>query len=269
MINVVDPSRRSTSYEHRLGKYFQRGFKIVLSNLNVNKLRTEIIGVNYFEGLAYCSLSFKENAGEGNRILVDCVSRSFRHQLASDYNQHFDNPFELEDISNTYQNLGFTLIDVATLAGNVQSLITGRNMFSSTKLPVEDEEVDLREIPFYWGEAPKFSDSRGYGITEFYNDVKLVSSRKELIKSSLYKFFNVIPISEVIEFLSSSAFFEQKLLFLEKLKERQIQEVSKFVNHNIVESKTLTFITENPGTQLTSSVNPIIEDPIAYYGDYY
>ncbi|KAL0238227.1 hypothetical protein GEMRC1_012700 [Eukaryota sp. GEM-RC1] len=48
LINVVDPLRRSTSYEHRLAKYLGRGFKVILPNLNTHKMREDIKGVKDF-----------------------------------------------------------------------------------------------------------------------------------------------------------------------------------------------------------------------------
>ena len=44
-VNVVDNNRRSTSYEYRLKKYFNRGWDIILPEFDMNKFYTEYINI--------------------------------------------------------------------------------------------------------------------------------------------------------------------------------------------------------------------------------
>ena len=52
-------------------------------------------------------------------------------------------------------------------------------------------------------------------------------------------------------------FDHQKKIMLERLNN---------LNH---QRRTIEWLTENPGTQLTGSFNPIIEEPEKWYGEYY
>ncbi|KAL0238658.1 hypothetical protein GEMRC1_013131 [Eukaryota sp. GEM-RC1] len=261
MINVVDPSRRSTSYEYRLGKYLERGFKIVLPNLDVKKLREEIRGDAVFDVVPYLRLGMGHKEFDGNKIVTDFVLRAT--PVCSDYVLEVRpaSPVTVEDVtsSDPYNHI------TSLLAQNIQSLATGKMVFSSVEVLAGKEEVDVCSVPFFWGldGAPNFED-----ISKFYKKLKLVSNTGDLYVSSLRKFL-IVDLVEVVEFFYSPGIpFARKLNYLENLKEKQVSKVVKFVQQHIVDSKTLTFITENPGTQLTSSINPIIEDPITYYGDY-
>ncbi len=63
MCNIIDTSRRSTTYEQRLIKYLRRGFNIIVPEMDIEKV---IIGVNE---MPY--LTFNVCRTEGNKIILE------------------------------------------------------------------------------------------------------------------------------------------------------------------------------------------------------
>ncbi|KAL0238374.1 hypothetical protein GEMRC1_012847 [Eukaryota sp. GEM-RC1] len=222
MINIVDPSRRSTSYEYRLGKYLKRGFKIVLPNLDVKKMRNKIQEDSFFSGLPYLLLEFEESHGEGNNIVVENVESDSKVSVKSDYG--LTNTVKPKDAEgNIFDSPKRNCLDelLPVLFQNVQSIVTGKLQFFSLSFPLEKGFTDVRHIPFFWGldTTNSFAD-----ISNFYKSRTLVSTKGDLKITSLKKFFNVVPISEVIDlFYSPNISFARKLQYLENLKEKTNQ----------------------------------------------
>lgn len=63
-VNIVDTSRRSTTYEQRLIKYYERGFSIVLPGLDVNKLSVNSPNVHLH------NFNFNISKLDGNQIYL-------------------------------------------------------------------------------------------------------------------------------------------------------------------------------------------------------
>jgi len=105
--NLVDLSRRSRSYEHRLYKYSKRGFAVAIPGLDMSKidqnkvnssrrdLEGELRGDPGLLKLLYLeSINKKAREGKGEAILLNPPSRAFhrekelthRAENASDYN---------------------------------------------------------------------------------------------------------------------------------------------------------------------------------------
>ncbi len=75
MCNIVDCSRRSTSYECRLAKYANRGFSIILPRLDVSKLVDE-----------HCDLphmTFNYTSVVGNAITADHINGGNVHDYST------------------------------------------------------------------------------------------------------------------------------------------------------------------------------------------
>jgi len=68
MVNVLYPSRRSTTYEERLVKYYKRGFSIVLPKFDISKLRTNYFKYNLVEVEELPYFTFSYNKVVGNKI---------------------------------------------------------------------------------------------------------------------------------------------------------------------------------------------------------
>ena len=97
--NILDLTRRSTSYEYRLKKYFDQGFSIVLPDLDVSKLpcknhrfnRDEICELPYF--------TFAYSRIKANSVTV---TEFLKVAKVSDYGDDLDSCLEY---STFYQNL--------------------------------------------------------------------------------------------------------------------------------------------------------------------
>lgn len=159
MMNIVDTTRRSTTYEKRLIKYFRRGFGIILPKLNIEPINSFCINMPYlriYKRLTHANIIFVKNMEKG---------------------------------SEYYKRFG-----------------TGKKNTKNNNDDYDDNEFEI-----------------GYSVD------KLVDIQKKI------------------------------LLFME-------DENKEIKINDIIE---ITWKVENPGTQLTSSFNPIIEDEHLWYGEYY
>ncbi len=68
--NIVDTTRRSTTYETRLIKYFDRNFNIVIPNLDIKHLSTKYFKYGEVEIAELPYLSFSYSNIVGNKIIV-------------------------------------------------------------------------------------------------------------------------------------------------------------------------------------------------------
>jgi hypothetical protein len=75
MINVVDTTRRSTTYESRLDKYLRRGFQIVLPHFDITKLRTDYHAFGLQEIIMIPHLKVTYTKVSGNQIVVQTFLR--------------------------------------------------------------------------------------------------------------------------------------------------------------------------------------------------
>jgi hypothetical protein len=69
--NIIDPSRRSTTYEKRLEKYYQKGFRIILPDLNIKAIPTNSLRYGLAEVCDLPHFVFTYRNIKGNRIYVE------------------------------------------------------------------------------------------------------------------------------------------------------------------------------------------------------
>lgn len=121
--NILDPSKRSTSYEHRLKKYFERGFDIVLPDLDISKLDDTFYHLtgNYdFCKLPRLAFSYSE-CSDNKIILKNFVSRlGNSNQDNSDY----DIPKLVEEYDPTDSSSNYALLEAINKL-NIMSLSKG------------------------------------------------------------------------------------------------------------------------------------------------
>lgn len=70
MTNIVDPTRRSTTYETRLCKYHDRGFNIVVPGLDLTKIKRDYLKYNLSEICLFPYLGVVYNQVLDNKIYV-------------------------------------------------------------------------------------------------------------------------------------------------------------------------------------------------------
>ncbi|BCS82655.1 ankyrin repeat protein [Cotonvirus japonicus] len=239
--NVIDTNRRSTTYEYRLIKYFDRGFNIVVPKLNLSQLKTEYFKFGEIEICQLPYFIFGYSNIVGNKIIIKKFYNKFSNN--SDY--------DLEPINLTnvyYQSLKI----------NIENLINDVNYFYYVSCHIDNNNVDILTKP------PRLNKGN---IISFYDDVRTKLNNKNIDVHLIKKYINIDTTENIItnmfnKNINVKEYFDeiidqQKKSALEKL------EILLQKNHKI------NWITENPGTQLTSSFNPIIEKENKWYGEKY
>ncbi len=234
--NILDTTRRSTTYERRLTKYLERGFNIILPNLDVSQLSTTCIKYNMKDVCELPFIAFSYSDIRGNMIHFDKLLSKYAE--VSDYN-----PDDVEDSEMPYKISHF----------NHLQLIRGKANFYYYG---EKLSHVVKEMPYI----------RRDSIVHFYHKI-----RKELEESTIH--LNRIRAS----FGDDRA---EKVIALAVEKNRNDAEISSLVAEQEaivlarfealkIADNSIKWMTENVGTQLTSSFNPIIEDVSVWYGKYY
>ena len=258
MCNIVDTTKRSTTYEHRLAKYYKRSFNIVLPSLDIKKLRTNYFKYNLPEVCELPFLKFKYHKLIGNEI-VDCT-------IIEDFDK------EKKKVKKSDYKLDLT-------AGEIDSCyelsfeLTRRNLFEILKKIRGFETNDFYYHAITVVEPKKIKDIISTPplidkniIVRIYNVLFNKSmNQNKLNISSIRKYITEDSIENIIgEIMNNDD------LYLKNLKERQMKvvfdKIDELENRNW---KIINWVKQNPGTQICGSYNPIIEDESKWYGDYY
>ena len=240
--NIIDTTRRSTTYEYRLNKYFDRGFNIVLPNLNIDKLPKSYFKYGESEICELSHFVFGYSNITGNRIKVTRIHNQYGNK--SDY-EH-----ESMDLTNLYyqsQKINIiNLINDVDYFYYVSSGITRKNIDILTKPPCLDKGI----------------------IIKFYDNLREKINGKNIDITLLNQYFTVETTKNIV----GNIFNKKKNTkeYLDELVEKQKQDAFKKLRKLLKQDHTqIKWLKENPGTQLTSSFNPIIEDEKEWYGKRY
>lgn len=226
--NVIEPEKRSTTYEYRLLKYWNRGFKIVLPDLDVKKLSTSNFKYGISEVAALPYLPFSYSALKGNKIVVSNFLREFK--CKSDYTDE-----ELSPQKILYLNL--------------RNLVLGKGgfYFYSTG-PNYNVLYDTPYLDASW-------------IEKFYDGLEMRIESKKVVLKSLLSY-----VYEDIARLVIQRTMEQDCPMVDDLLQDQKQRV--FLAQSALKKSRLAWKTKNPGSQINGSYNPVLSDPRDWYGDY-
>ncbi|KAL0210535.1 hypothetical protein RCL1_004971 [Eukaryota sp. TZLM3-RCL] len=311
-INIVDTTRRSVSYEHRLTKYLHRGFGIVLPNLNMNKvyalrsrgefsvslpfltfylenLRGKEFRQEMNEGLSYSSngivyrdINFNSY---GQPVSITALNGTEIRVPTDDFNwtDYGHRPFNVRTISKKSQTKCFNPSTVnksdsqLVLDSNLKSFAIGKNFFSSLQQPLDRGPFDIRNIHYYWGDLLEREHCCNHGedmrhfIHDSFYPCETFIMGGDLRFSNVRLFFNVVDPFEILEkYYGTNLNSQQRREYFFDVRGQQFNALVQFVKQQVIETrKCLPFITENPGTQLTSSINPIFENPENWYGEFY
>jgi len=203
-LNIVDTTRRSTTYEKRLIKYFNRGFDIVVPNLKIpNSCGSNSQSNEWCIELPY--ISFIVTCKKDNFILCEKIEL-----IKDNFSKNYTKDYSTCDYDSFEQNSG-------------QKIIRVIKMFSQLiKDGFISSEVD---------------------VDEMYKPI-LTIEKLEIFISSIYDQIKT-----------------PKLEKIEKLRQKY--------NEYIKKVEKINWISTNVGRQFTSSINPIIEDSIEWYGLFY
>jgi hypothetical protein len=229
--NIIDPTRRSTTYELRLKKYYNRGFSIIIPNLNMEMVPGDFCAKYKVDDLCKLPyLPFRYSEVIGNRILVQKFL-DFRvpETIVSDYGA-----VDMDEYATFYHNL--------------QQLQSGRYPYMVFKGNTYEGLLGEQRI-FQEGHLRLVYDKIGKKIADRDFPSVMVEKYMQATCEEVY------PIRKDPEKIA-------------KLLKAEVANALKLAR-GMEKGGTIPWITENPGTQLTSSVNPIFEDPDDWYADYY
>ena len=251
--NIIDTTRRSTTYEARLAKYFNREFGLILPHLDVNALPRHNLKYNHSEVVDLPYMSFVIKSRDNNRLILDKFIKSFGRASDYDINDE-DNRIELE-YTIAYKNLAH-LVNLER-AGDTSRFIYYAQGYGYSC---------IREV---FTKGPHLTPKM---IQDLYDQFrKTIWDGNNLNIGFIKRYLPEVPIREIaikafidddnIDDIISNAFATQRVAAVAAWN-RDI----RGIDHSI-----LPWITENPGGQkslLTGSLNPIIEKPAEWYGKY-
>jgi hypothetical protein len=230
--NIIDTTRRSLSYERRLHKYFTRGFEIILPSFNISKIRTALIrDYNIDDYIIFPNFVVRYYAIVGNKIIVRS-NFIFNNKKGNEHDY-------VEELKNNEYALFNTNI-YNLLRERYENIIFMGNTYNA----VYSDSINCSKAKLEY----------------FYQKLKeQIQNRKQF------------PTQKVINYIITDSPEE---IFTIRNKPDLLESVIK-ENKGIVTTrlenvgKTPTWVTKNPGTQLSGSFNPIIEEPEKWYGKYY
>nr|WBF70804.1 ankyrin repeat protein [Megavirus caiporensis] len=239
--NIIDTTRRSTTYEYRLVKYFDRGFNIVLPKLNLSKLKTTY---HKYDEIEICEMPFfifGYSEIIGNKIKIKRFYNKFTNN--SDYELE-----PMDPVNVYYQSLKI----------NIVNLINDIDYFYYVSSHIEEDNVDILT------KSPRLT--RG-NIVNFYDEIRQKLSKKNIDVNLIKKYINIDKTENIVSNMfdtntNTQEYFDEIIEKQKKLAFKKLAKLEK-QEHNI------DWITDNPGTQLTSSFNPIIENEVDWYGKRY
>jgi len=244
--NIVDTTRRSTTYEARLSKYIDRGFDLILPRLNIKSLSRRNLKYNLVEVADLPLMPFAYNRIEGNRIFFE---RFVKNMGAwSDY-----------DISDEIDCGGFSVAYM-----NLRSLVNGKKNFIYTSEGYGClTSLDVLHKP------PHLTL---HMIQRLYDEFRLTVWRESRLNIRCLD--NYVPVVPTVEIATDACKGDEAAnAALDIAFKKQREEATHLWKKEIrdADHRILPWVTENPGGQkspLTGSLNPIIEDPKMWYGNY-
>jgi hypothetical protein len=230
--NIVDITKRSSTYEYRLRKYLTRGYSLVMPRLNVNSLKTQYFKYGLAEVCELPYLPFSYRKIEGNIIYLDKYL-TVDEESPSDYGN--------DDVA-----------DMAACYANLYNLLHDKSYFIATS-----NKPDVLRRP------PNINVGV---ITYIYNRMKknVLTSKPNM--KILSRYITVLPAHEIIyemyqatdskEYIDN-LFNTQKRIAIEKM--QLISESFKKIQWRVVD----------PGAQAYGSFNPITTSDQEWYGSYF
>jgi len=240
--NIVDPSRRSTTYEKRLEKYFNRDFEIILPDLDISRVSTRYFPYNQNEVLIMPHLQVVYKALHGNRITVKSLIH--KCQVQHDYGE------DLDSYSAFYTN--------------VKNLVHGKPFLYHYHENSQSNATDAKMLL----QNPPYMSRRM--IMNFYDMLPgSVFKGGKFNYGRFFKYVNVKSEEEVGRELFQNKTHEERFQYVENLvseqKSKTLQRWEEMENRDYT---SINWITKSPGTQFTGSFNPVLSDPADWYGEF-
>ena len=231
--NIIDTTRRSNTYESRLIKYFKRGFGIIMPEFDMSKLSSYFIN-NYYNSTEICELPllcFSYTNIINNTIII---SKFHKKRMNSFDMDEYDDPLN-NSVNMSYNNL-------KKIANNQLDDII---YTSNTSTEILNPKLTL---------DAKF-------IRQLYD-----SMYNRIVTSGLF------PINLINNYMPNIIIDD---IFSDRKNKEYIKELVESQKNNainglnIINADTSIKWMSNNQLQLTSSINPIIEDSYRWYGKFY
>ena len=230
LVNIVDCSRRSTTYEKRLVKYYNRGFDIILPKLDISELENENwVLYKKTSEIKLHNLIINYEFIDGNKIFVNFLK--VEKDIYSDYDEYINQYIE----TTTYQS--------------INNILNGKNIIFNGYKKADIENVIKGVMsPFVFNSIQTCYDKLYKNIQSKKN---FPTFRAEQCLSN-----------DIIEIFKNRKNEE----YLLKIFKENIDKINKYYS---TEFHPIEWKIDNPGTQISGSFNPIIEDESLWYLDYY
>jgi len=231
MCNIVDVTRRSLTYEHRLVKYFQRRFNIILPDLDISKMTLKT------NTLPYCSIHVRYM--KGNLL---CGKINTQNEDSDYWSPLPTYPFFL------YENTKFRYNIEMLLQDKPESMI-GTLIKEGTYYYLSEDRISsfYKELPGMILDQGKFR----YEFVQKYLSIPVSEVSTRLFDEGRTK-------KEMRSYIESACNLECKA---------QLNRW-KTIMESEVNLNSLNWMIENPGKQFTSSFNPVFSNPQEWYGNY-
>lgn len=245
--NIVDTTRRSTTYEARLNKYMKRGFGIILPGLDIKKLPNRNSRYGYSDIAHLPHFPFAYNNIADNRIFLDKFLKSFGP--ASDYDVDLGDEGDEANFIVAYKNLSALVND----SENIIYQVSGIGILTALDVLHKPPHLTLEMI------------QRLYDIFR-----KSVWDGASLNLRTIERYLPLVDVVMLIKGTWERSMDEE----LDVWFAAQREAASRLWKRRIrdADHSKLPWVTENPGGQkspLTGSLNPIMESAADWYGEYW
>ena len=237
MYNILDTSRRSTSYESRIMKYWHRGFNVILPELNIKKLRDPAKLGKSVEMCELPFLAFEYVTLHGNIITLKDRG-GITVQVAPDYD-----PGSFSRWSIIYHNIRLLNSDSVGLE---KWWFAGHTLHDILTCLITDFDIEF-----------------------FYQETVHKLSHKRIDLEILRNCFWGNRFDRMLSWKRHGGKVAQRerAQDYEPIVAEQIQAVKeKLVG---LRGTKLVWVTKNTESRLTSSFHPIVDRPSEWYGEYY
>ena len=275
-VNILDTTRRSTTYEKKIVKYMDKGFNIILPYLDISKLKCNYHKYNLIElcELPYFVFSY-------NKIINNCiyVDRFFNSELLEKYCDEKNNNSDYtsidlrddDDYVNGYIKYKIFYFNLMKINSIIKKKNKDKNFLDeengliyvldfnkeAIKLKNENKLIDDWEITF----KNNFID---FSYVEKLYGNKFNTILKKIDVNFIEKYINVISPQKFISefYLNKDKKYTYRELLLKKLFKKQKKEIYNFLK---TYKYDINWTTKNPTSQFTSSVNPILDNVENWY----
>ncbi len=245
---ILDPSRRSTTYEHRLIKYMRRGMSLVMPRM---EMRPELVDTH----VKMPHLEFLVQEQRGRVATVD-IRPSDMLAARSDYDV-MDHLNDVEDGLGQYM-----------FRKNLENFVAGR--VDSYALVVKLEETDVL--------MSRIIHTGYMRVGDFLPSCIVYSTFQRIMMSNrVMKAAGISGLVTLRKLLGMTTHMVTNIIELVTTnKEVDISDVIQILTDKILavyddkkNDRVDMWIKNSPGRQWTASNNPMFEDEEQYYGQWY